>query len=466
MMMSWHVGDSGKHGCLRQHAAFLLHPRRPCRSPGLCRSSKLPLLAVQPAENVRVSLAVPSVSVVPTGPDSVEATAKQGSPVRGGQSSQKEDETKDVQDREGLQSGPKAIKPAPLRPRSAVESKDVTRDRRQTLPGNTKIVKKSSQSDAERVEERTGSGREASTSEREIEAEVKDDLGGDISTDKGRIAGDTNRGSVASSSSGTASKYAEEKASRQHLLRHLQEARERSRRLQESLRGNTAVLAQAAQLPTAGQAPSTLQLPSLHRQFDPAAFVDRKVYDQLRASRNRLSKQLSERNRDLLSLEQRLHEREQDLVAAAALLEKLRKEAEASRQLAEKAAAALTYGVDRTADRAHAADVVNRLVQLQNAFSKEMQAMDAKVPREVPVAWFGVASEVRLMGSFDGWTRGVDLSADDISDSVFTRFEATVLLLPGQHEVKFLVDGNWRLAPHWPSITNALGDTNNLLSVT
>ena len=56
----------------------------------------------------------------------------------------------------------------------------------------------------------------------------------------------------------------------------------------------------------------------------------------------------------------------QDLVAAAALLEKLRKEAEASRQLAEKAAAALTYGVDRLADRAHAADIVNRLVQLQN----------------------------------------------------------------------------------------------------
>lgn len=64
------------------------------------------------------------------------------------------------------------------------------------------------------------------------------------------------------------------------------------------------------------------------------------------------------------------------------------------------------------------------------AFSKEMEYLDAKVPREVPVAWFGVASEVRLMGSFDGWTRGVDLNADDISDSVFTRFEATVLLLP------------------------------------
>ncbi|EIE20631.1 hypothetical protein COCSUDRAFT_67158 [Coccomyxa subellipsoidea C-169] len=256
-----------------------------------------------------------------------------------------------------------------------------------------------------------------------------------------------------------------EKASRQQLLQHLQEARERSRRLQDSLRGNAVRLAIAAQ-PAPGR-----DLPTLHKQFDPGAFVDRKVYDQLRASRNRLSKQLSERNRDLLFLEQRLDEREQaslegpDLVAAAAALEKLRKEAEAAKQLAEKSAAAHTYGVDRAADRKNATLVLTRLTQLQNAFSTEIQALDARVPRQVPIAWFGVASEVRLMGSFDGWTRGVDLSADDISDSVFTRFEATVLLLPGEHQVKFLVDGNWRLAPHWPAVTNALGDTNNVFAV-
>jgi len=35
----------------------------------------------------------------------------------------------------------------------------------------------------------------------------------------------------------------------------------------------------------------------------------------------------------------------------------------------------------------------------------------------------------------------------------------------GEHEVKFLVDGKWRLAPHWPSVTNSLGDTNNVLVV-
>ncbi len=56
----------------------------------------------------------------------------------------------------------------------------------------------------------------------------------------------------------------------------------------------------------------------------------------------------------------------QDLVAAAAALEKLRKEAEAAKQLAEKSAAAHTYGVDRATDRKNAALVVARLTQLQN----------------------------------------------------------------------------------------------------
>ena len=33
------------------------------------------------------------------------------------------------------------------------------------------------------------------------------------------------------------------------------------------------------------------------------------------------------------------------------------------------------------------------------------------------------------MGDFDGWTRGLDLSAEDLgSDGVFTRFTARLLL--------------------------------------
>ena len=50
--------------------------------------------------------------------------------------------------------------------------------------------------------------------------------------------------------------------------------------------------------------------------------------------------------------------------------------------------------------------------------------------RSVPIAWYGVASEVLLMGSFDGWTHGATLSAEDIGDSVFTRFQTDLQLLP------------------------------------
>jgi hypothetical protein len=41
----------------------------------------------------------------------------------------------------------------------------------------------------------------------------------------------------------------------------------------------------------------------------------------------------------------------------------------------------------------------------------------------------GAPAQVKLMGDFDGWSRGVDLAAEDTTgDSVFTRFTATLLL--------------------------------------
>jgi hypothetical protein len=52
--------------------------------------------------------------------------------------------------------------------------------------------------------------------------------------------------------------------------------------------------------------------------------------------------------------------------------------------------------------------------ELRTAFRK-------KVVQKVPVEWVGVATEVRVVGDFDGWTRGVDLSQaqeDVMSDSV------------------------------------------------
>ena len=35
----------------------------------------------------------------------------------------------------------------------------------------------------------------------------------------------------------------------------------------------------------------------------------------------------------------------------------------------------------------------------------------------------------------------------------------------GKYRVKFLVDGQWRLAADWPTENNEIGETNNLLVV-
>lgn len=137
-------------------------------------------------------------------------------------------------------------------------------------------------------------------------------------------------------------------------------------------------------------------------------------------------------------------------------------------------------------------------------------------------SWHAATLQV---GDFDQWSRGVDLSGTDVdSDSVLRAFEATVSLLPvcvcatakmcglhcvndaavhmclddplqaaqtgrdiqclrgimsfntvicgharwfvqGAYRVKFMVDGEWRLAPDWPTENNDIGETNNVLTV-
>jgi hypothetical protein len=37
--------------------------------------------------------------------------------------------------------------------------------------------------------------------------------------------------------------------------------------------------------------------------------------------------------------------------------------------------------------------------------------------------------------------------------------------MQGKYRVKFMVDGEWRLAPDWPMEKDSVGETNNVLSV-
>lgn len=81
------------------------------------------------------------------------------------------------------------------------------------------------------------------------------------------------------------------------------------------------------------------------------------------------------------------------------------------------------------------------------------------------VAWRG-ALQVRVMGSFDGWTLGMELSASDIeTENVFNTFEGDLSLVPGTYRIKFLVDGEWRLARDWPTEQDDIGETVNVIVV-
>ena len=60
----------------------------------------------------------------------------------------------------------------------------------------------------------------------------------------------------------------------------------------------------------------------------------------------------------------------------------------------------------------------------------ETQKLDRLTQRDIPVVWFGIAQEVRLMGDFDNWTNGFALSADHISDGTFTKYKSTIRLVP------------------------------------
>lgn len=51
-------------------------------------------------------------------------------------------------------------------------------------------------------------------------------------------------------------------------------------------------------------------------------------------------------------------------------------------------------------------------------------------PRKVPVSWYGIGQEVRVMGSFDGWATGVLLSAEQLQDDVFNCYTGTLRLTP------------------------------------
>ncbi|CAD6206199.1 unnamed protein product [Miscanthus lutarioriparius] len=80
--------------------------------------------------------------------------------------------------------------------------------------------------------------------------------------------------------------------------------------------------------------------------------------------------------------------------------------------------------------------------------------------RTVCIMWANPASDVLVVGSFDGWT-----SQRKMERSENGMFSLNLRLYPGRYEIKFIVDGVWKNDPLRPTVHNN-GHENNLLIVT
>ncbi|CAI9092740.1 OLC1v1028065C1 [Oldenlandia corymbosa var. corymbosa] len=79
--------------------------------------------------------------------------------------------------------------------------------------------------------------------------------------------------------------------------------------------------------------------------------------------------------------------------------------------------------------------------------------------RSAYIVWPNSASEVLVAGSFDGWTTQRKMRKSETGI-----FSLCLMLYPGRYEIKFIVDGKWRVDPLRP-IVFSNGYENNLLIV-
>ncbi|KAL8218298.1 hypothetical protein R6Q57_021671 [Mikania cordata] len=78
--------------------------------------------------------------------------------------------------------------------------------------------------------------------------------------------------------------------------------------------------------------------------------------------------------------------------------------------------------------------------------------------RTTTVFWTHSASEVLLVGSYDGWTSQVQMEKTRTGI-----FSASLKLYPGKYEIKFIVDGVWRVDPMLTVVRNNGYENNSLI---
>ncbi|KAI9100024.1 hypothetical protein K1719_024242 [Acacia pycnantha] len=179
--------------------------------------------------------------------------------------------------------------------------------------------------------------------------------------------------------------------------------------------------------------------------------------------RARITKKLSEANQHNRFLKRQLQIKEESLVNFKSELAVLELQVQALVKLAEEIAqSAIPEGARKINGKYIQSHLVSRLEAMHEKLKEQIKDVDSVQSKEVPVFWVGMAESVQVMGSFDGWSQGEYLSPE--YDGSYTRFSSTLMLRPGRYEIKFLVDGEWKLSPEFPTVGEGL--TKNNLRVT
>ncbi|KDP33164.1 hypothetical protein JCGZ_13429 [Jatropha curcas] len=181
------------------------------------------------------------------------------------------------------------------------------------------------------------------------------------------------------------------------------------------------------------------------------------------SERQKLIRKLSEANQHNRFLKRQLHVKEDALVNWKSELAVMELEIQALVTLADEIAkSVIPEGSRKINGKYIQSHLLSRLEGVHEKLKEQIKDVDAAQSREVHLFWCGMAEDVQVMGSFDGWSQGEHLSPE--YDGSFTKFTATLMLRPGRYEIKFLVDGEWQLSPEYPAVGEGL-TKNNLLIV-
>ncbi|XP_038906262.1 protein PTST, chloroplastic isoform X2 [Benincasa hispida] len=181
------------------------------------------------------------------------------------------------------------------------------------------------------------------------------------------------------------------------------------------------------------------------------------------SERERLVKKLSHANQQNRLLKRQLHVKDEDLVNCKIEFAALDHEIQGLIKLAEEIAqSGIPEGTRKINGKYIQSHLLTKLEAVHKKIADQIKDVDLVQSKEVPLFWYGMAESVQVMGTFDGWSVGEELSPE--YTGAYSKFSTTLRLRPGRYEIKFLVDGEWQLSPEFPTVGEGLME-NNLLVV-